>query len=410
MALTADTLVRCNVPRDNAERYLPLLTAGMREFDITNQRRASFFIAQLMQESMSFQFFEEIASGREYEGRSDLGNVHPGDGVRYKGRGPIQLTGRANYRFYGHKLGIDLEGHPKLAALPRVGFRTAAMYFQQRRCNEMADRGDFIGVTRAINGGTTHLAERQQFLAKLKGRDCTPGKAGITKGDKGDAVEAMTRRLSYIHDPKSNKPYLDGKRRKFDREAEIALKRFQRDHDMKPTGIFDERSQNELARRVAARKERMRAKAKAPKPAAAAQPVAQPAGQPAPAAHPGKPHKPGKRPQKQPAAAGKPAPKQRSTTELLAELERVDARRLRLLTKLLRRGTRLEALATAGAPRPKIDGGGAHLEGLDLHALSEELGRLEPLVEAVRAALHEAEHAPGAATPNGPTPITTGQP
>ena len=56
---------------------------------------------QLAHESVSLRYFEEIASGSAYEGRRDLGNIHPGDGVRYKGRGPIQLTGRSNYRVAG---------------------------------------------------------------------------------------------------------------------------------------------------------------------------------------------------------------------------------------------------------------------------------------------------------------------
>ncbi len=64
---------------------------------------------------------EEIASGAAYEGRKDLGNVNKGDGVRYKGRGPIQLTGRADDRKYGQELGIDFENNPAIVALPSVG-------------------------------------------------------------------------------------------------------------------------------------------------------------------------------------------------------------------------------------------------------------------------------------------------
>src|SRR4051812_23103901 len=247
MALSADTLVHCGVPRDKAQRYLPLLTAGMRECGITTQRREAFYLAQLLHESGAFQFFEEIASGAKYEGRRVLGNVHTGDGVRYKGRGPIQLTGRSNYRFYGHKLGLDLEAHPRVAAKPRVGFRTAAMFFQMHRCNELADRGDFIGVTKAINGGTRGLADRQRYLRLLEGRDCTPGKAGISRGDKGDAVVVMTRRLSYVPSPKTDKPYLDGKRSAFDHEAVVALKRFQKEHGLRPTGVYDGPTQTKLA-------------------------------------------------------------------------------------------------------------------------------------------------------------------
>jgi hypothetical protein len=299
--------------------------------------------------------------------------------VRYKGRGPIQLTGRANYRFYGHKLGVDLESHPKRAAEPRIGFRTAAMYFQLHRCNEMADRGDFIGVTRAINGGTRGLADRQRYLGLLQGRDCTPGKAGISRGDKGDAVAVMTRRLSYIHSPKNDKPYLDGKRSKFDREAASALKRFQKEHGLKATGVFDTPTQNKLAQRVAVRKQRLRAQHPAQAPAA--QPPPTPPTAPAHAGAPVRPQRPSHpRPGKQPAK-----PKHRTTRELLAELERVDAVRVRLITKLLRRGMHLERMLRPSVPA----NGSASANGapVDLGALETELGQLEAMIEQVRSTL-----------------------
>src|SRR5690242_19019623 len=83
---------------ERATQYAPLLSTAMTEQDIINKRRRCAFLSQLAHESVELRYMEEIASGSAYEGRSDLGNTHPGDGKKYKGRGPIQLTGRANYR------------------------------------------------------------------------------------------------------------------------------------------------------------------------------------------------------------------------------------------------------------------------------------------------------------------------
>ena len=97
-------------------------------YSIKTQLRFCHFLAQLAHESGNFRYMEEIASGAAYEGRKDLGNVNKGDGVRYKGRGPIQLTGRANYRKYGQELGIDFENNPTIVALPSVGMLVACKY------------------------------------------------------------------------------------------------------------------------------------------------------------------------------------------------------------------------------------------------------------------------------------------
>jgi len=130
--------------------------------------RLAHFMAQLAHESGNFLYMEEIASGAAYEGRADLGNTVAGDGKRYKGRGPIQLTGRANYRTYGRILGTDFESHPEIVGLPSIGLRVALEYWKQHGLNALADADDVIGVTRKINGGTNGLADRQAKLAQAK--------------------------------------------------------------------------------------------------------------------------------------------------------------------------------------------------------------------------------------------------
>ena len=158
-----------------ASRESPHAESAMLEFSITSQVRAQMFLAQVLHESAGLQFFEEIASGDAYEGRcADLGNCRHGDGRRYKGRGPIQLTGRANYRWAGHLLGLALEEHPELAAQHTIGWRIAGLYWKSRGLNELADRGDFLAITKRINGGMNGLASRQRYRGRLHGNDCRP--------------------------------------------------------------------------------------------------------------------------------------------------------------------------------------------------------------------------------------------
>jgi len=152
-------------PRARAELFLPHLQWASAEAGITTPEREAAWLAQLAHESGELRYMEEIASGAAYEGRLNLGNTQPGDGQRYKGRGPIQLTGRANYRAAGAELGLDLEANPDQVARPDVGFRTAAWYWRTHGCNELADRLDFEGLTRAINGGLNGLAERDRYWA-----------------------------------------------------------------------------------------------------------------------------------------------------------------------------------------------------------------------------------------------------
>lgn len=130
--------------------------------------RLAHFTAQLAHESDNFNAMEEYASGANYEGRDDLGNTEPGDGKRYKGRGPIQLTGRANYREYGRELGFDVERHPEIVAYPSVGLLFALEYWKRKGLNAYADNDDILTITKRINGGTNGLEDRKAKLAKAK--------------------------------------------------------------------------------------------------------------------------------------------------------------------------------------------------------------------------------------------------
>jgi len=155
-----------NLSQAKAEQYLPHINRAMAEAGINTPKRQAAFLAQLGHESGGLRYMEEIASGAAYEGRRDLGNTQPGDGTRFKGRGPIQLTGRANYRAAGRALGIDLENNPRRAAEPDVGFRTAAWFWNSRNLNNLADQGDFRGITRRVNGGYNGLADREAYYRR----------------------------------------------------------------------------------------------------------------------------------------------------------------------------------------------------------------------------------------------------
>ena len=142
----------------------------LRSFGIMdNSLRLIHFLAQLAHESGNFRYMEEIASGVAYEGRKDLGNTQAGDGKRFKGRGPIQLTGRANYRKCGQQLGIDFENNPEIVAIPSMGLMVACKFWSNNGLNALADQDDVLTITRRINGGTNGLADRKAHLAKLKG-------------------------------------------------------------------------------------------------------------------------------------------------------------------------------------------------------------------------------------------------
>ncbi|MDO8039519.1 glycoside hydrolase family 19 protein [Janthinobacterium sp. SUN137] len=137
----------------------------MLEFGITTPARQASFLSQVGHESGQLRYVRELASGQAYEGRTDLGNTQRGDGVRFRGRGLLQVTGRANYAACGKALGLDLLAQPELLEQAVNACRSAGWFWQTKGLNALADAGDQVKVTRRINGGTNGLAERQAFFA-----------------------------------------------------------------------------------------------------------------------------------------------------------------------------------------------------------------------------------------------------
>lgn len=156
---------------DQAAQIVPHLIPGMQRFAITGPARESAFLAQLAHESGGLHYWEEIASGSAYEGRTDLGNTRPGDGRRYKGRGPIQLTGRGNYRRAGAVLGLDLEDRPEQVATHAIGCLVAAWYWADSKLNELADEATedaYRRITRRINGGYNGWQDRLAYYKRAR--------------------------------------------------------------------------------------------------------------------------------------------------------------------------------------------------------------------------------------------------
>lgn len=160
-----------------AMQILPTVISGLHAADCTNVNRIAMWLAQCGEESAGFSTTEEFASGAEYEGRcSDLGNCSPGDGVKYKGRTWIQITGKAHYReFSAWAFGKGLTASPmqfvgnpaSLGDLQWAGIG-AAWYWTVSRpdINALSDAGDVITVTHRINGGEHGLADRQSRYAR----------------------------------------------------------------------------------------------------------------------------------------------------------------------------------------------------------------------------------------------------
>ncbi|PXV69246.1 putative chitinase [Dysgonomonas alginatilytica] len=160
----------------NRLKYLSYLNEFMQLYEINTQQRIAAFLAQIGHESGQLFYNEEIASGAAYEGRLDLGNTEKGDGIRFKGRGLIQITGRSNYQkltneMRGLPLGVDFVAEPDLLKEPEYAVKSACWWWHNRKLNELADddcEASFKRITRIINGGYNGYTDRYKIWQRAK--------------------------------------------------------------------------------------------------------------------------------------------------------------------------------------------------------------------------------------------------
>ena len=218
-----------NIVASDIRRMSPSATARIISGIVDNQQaiadggidtalRLCHFMAQLAHESAHFQVTREFASGAAYEGRTSLGNTQPGDGKRYRGRGLMQTTGRANYREATGDIkkmissAPDFEDDPEALEEFPWALLAAVSYWRRKKINSAADRDDVEAVTRLVNGGLNGFAERKKYLAIAKaiwmsGGGASAGGAGggtgaaasnpvLRVGANGDAVKKLQEALT----------------------------------------------------------------------------------------------------------------------------------------------------------------------------------------------------------------------
>jgi predicted chitinase len=154
-------------PEANVLRYWPEVWQALEDAGIGQKLVQIGAVATIATEVWSFKPVLERASGEAYEGRADLGNIHAGDGVRYKGRGFIQLTGRNNYRAAGKALGLELEANPDLALQADTAARVFVWYFKNRGVDKACLNYEWRKVRKLVNGGYNGWDRFSEVIRKL---------------------------------------------------------------------------------------------------------------------------------------------------------------------------------------------------------------------------------------------------
>lgn len=228
------------------DEIVPHIDAAFTRVEITTPLRAAHFLARAAVETDSFTTLEErggAAYFKRYDGRRDLGNIYPGDGARFHGRGVFQITGRANYHAYGPRVGADLVKDPDLAAQGEAALLIGVLFWGDKDLNAAADRDDVLTVCKRINGGTSGLGDQRLYLARAKAALAaseSPGPLGGVGSPAADEplpreqVRALQQRLDDLG-------YLmvgaaDGL---VGSSTVAAISAFQHDRQLEITGAFD---------------------------------------------------------------------------------------------------------------------------------------------------------------------------
>ena len=165
----ASKALECSL--DDCNTYLPGVLSALHAYKILDNNVLIGILATIRVETGGFKPVHEWGGEdywKRYEGRADLGNVQQGDGIRYHGRGYIQLTGRANYRTYGDKLGVNLIDNPDLAMDPGISAQILASYFVNRGVAISARDTDWRAVRKKVNGGYNGWDEFSHYVDRLK--------------------------------------------------------------------------------------------------------------------------------------------------------------------------------------------------------------------------------------------------
>ena len=159
-----------------ADSYLPSINGYAELFGIDTPLRMAHFLAQIAHESNELRCTRELGD-RAYFAKYDngrlklvLGNVKAGDGYKYRGRGLIQITGRANYQAYQDSKYCrgDIMENPQLLERPLGAVKSAMWWWWRHGLNELADKDSFVAVTKTVNGGTNGLKSRKAYLERAK--------------------------------------------------------------------------------------------------------------------------------------------------------------------------------------------------------------------------------------------------
>jgi len=173
--ITFDQLMAIGYPnKEKIQSLVDPINFTLEYFDITPGNRENYFLAQCAHESGGFRYLEELWGPTKQQNKYDppfslskkLGNTEPGDGVLFKGRGIIQLTGRYNYEEFFNWLGLDYE--PEELAKPELAAVSAGWYWYSKGLNELADNSNFKAITKKINGGTIGYESRLRYLDKIE--------------------------------------------------------------------------------------------------------------------------------------------------------------------------------------------------------------------------------------------------